>query len=551
MGQLWKKLWRILPAVLAFALLAFQIAIPWTVPHFVTQDGPSHLYTAIVAKKLLFHDAAFRFLYHVNPHTVPSWGSTILLGLCAWIVGAAHAEQLMMSLCLCAGFFSLSYALWALSPEMIPFTPLSNAVLETWFLWVGFYNFYLGIVLVPLAIGFYVRRNGRLTARAGAALALGLVMLFYVHLLAAAIAMLTLGTLAVWLHILRPVASAKRLNWRDQGMQLGMAFALMIPVLLYCWRYARNANQGVAFSQGFLSSVAAAWLAFPMHTFATANGLAGGQWYLWPALLALLTIGALGMRSCEWRTAKGAMAISAAIAFLLYLIAPDTGLGGNQVKVRFAWVVFFLGILVVASVARLQPLQTPIAIFVAVCVAFNLTSTLRTVHDYSVAVEAYLAGLKDIPPGATVIRVRYPMPDLPERYRFHEIGRDPLLHLDAYAAACAAYIDLSDYQAPTADFPIVFKPRLDHDQQFMLLRLDNPRQDESATLDSLRDGLPVKIDYAILLADQSSPDGSAIAKVMADLESSMRLVAQSPAPPFARVYQRIGARIPNRNGDHP
>ena len=48
-----------------------------------------------------------------------------------------------------------------------------------------------------------------------------------------------------------------------------------------------------------------------MHVFATANGLAGGQWYLWPAVLALMIIAVLGMRRSEWRTAKGGLAIAA------------------------------------------------------------------------------------------------------------------------------------------------------------------------------------------------------------------------------------------------
>src|SRR5689334_15269649 len=39
--------WNRLPRTLAFCLLAFQVVIPWTATHFVTQDGPSHLYQAV------------------------------------------------------------------------------------------------------------------------------------------------------------------------------------------------------------------------------------------------------------------------------------------------------------------------------------------------------------------------------------------------------------------------------------------------------------------------------------------------------------------------
>jgi hypothetical protein len=530
----WKRSWRILPAVLAFCLLAIQVAIPWTVPHFVTQDGPSYLYNAVVARKLLFHAQPYESLYSINPHIIPSWASTILFALSSSLAGASHAEQLMMSLMLCLGFFSFSYAIRAFSPKALPFTPLSNALLETWFLWMGFYNFYLGMALVPLGIGFYARRDGKLTMRAAAMLAFGLAILFFVHLLATGISILALAIIGVWLHLARPKLWPQSSGLRDGARQAGMLLGAMVPAILLGLIYALAANGGIPFRPNFLQS----WYEFPMHVFATASGLAGGQWYLWPVVLALMVIAVLGMRRSEWRTAKGGLAMAAMAVFLVYLIVPDSGLGGTQVKVRFAWIVFLLGGLLVASAARLQPLKTPIAIFVSACLAFNLASTAHSVAAYSIAVDDYLSALADIRQGSTIIRLRYPTPDLPERYGFQGIGRDPLFHLDAYAAARLGCMDLSDYQAPSADFPVIFNSALDHDQQFRLLRLEDPSPDESADLDSIRHDLPLPIDYAIVVADESSPAAS-VARTTASLGAGMRLIAQSRAPSFVHVYQRM------------
>jgi len=47
------RFWNAVPAALAFALLVAQAALPWTAKHFVTQDGPSHLYNALVVKDLV------------------------------------------------------------------------------------------------------------------------------------------------------------------------------------------------------------------------------------------------------------------------------------------------------------------------------------------------------------------------------------------------------------------------------------------------------------------------------------------------------------------
>ncbi len=537
MRNLWRSVWRILPALLAFCLLAVQIAIPWTVPHFVTQDGPSYLYTAIVAKNLLFHAQPYAALYRFNPHLVPNWGSLILLAASASVAGPGHAEALAMSLMLCLGFLSLSYAIRSLSPKASPWSPISNCLLQTWFLWIGFYSFYLGMLFVPLAIGFYVGRNGKLSRRAAIALALCLVALFFVHLLAAAVSILVLAIMAIWLHVMRPALEDKSADLRAGVRQTGILLGAVAPVILLGLIFASGENRDVPFHLNIID----AWYQFPMHVFVTSSGVAGAQRYLWPAILGLMIVAALGLRRLEWRTAKGALALAAVALFLAYLVVPDSGLGGNQVKVRFAWVVFLLGGMLLPSVSRLQPVRTPIALFVAACLAFNLAFTTQGLAAYSKAVEDYLSTLTNIRPGSTIIRLRYPTPGVPERYGFAGIGRDPLFHLDAYAAARLGCLDLTDYQAPSADFPVIFNSSIDHDRQFALYRLENPDPDETADLNTVRHELPVPIDYAIVVADASSP-AAPLSKAITNLESGMQVIAQSPAPPFVRLYQRIAAR---------
>jgi hypothetical protein len=85
---------------------------------------------------------------------------------------------------------------------------------------------------------------------------------------------------------------------------------------------------------------------------------------------------------------------------------------------------------------------------------------------------------------------------------------------------------------------VIFNSALDHDQQFRLLRLEDPSPDESADLDSIRHDLPLPIDYAIVVADESSPAAS-VARTTASLGAGMRLIAQSRAPSFVHVYQRM------------
>src|SRR5260370_4418639 len=79
-----------LPALLATVLLVAQVALPWTVKYFVTQDGPSHVYTALTARDVLIHrHSVHRSIYHFRWGAVPNWTSTILLTLLASVARAA------------------------------------------------------------------------------------------------------------------------------------------------------------------------------------------------------------------------------------------------------------------------------------------------------------------------------------------------------------------------------------------------------------------------------------------------------------------------------
>lgn len=430
-------------STLAFSFLAFQVWLPWSVPHLVTEDGPSHLYTAVVARELIFHPHSdFAKVYRFNHRVVPNWGSAIALGVIASVFGVAHAKQVFMTFALIAGFLSFAYAIRAFAPDAARWTPLANFLLQTWFLWLGFYNFYLAMVLCPLVIGYYVRHASALTAKRAVVLGCGMTALFLTHLIPAVIAGLAIAVIALWLNIRAPFGAGAR-----KLLPVGLAF--MPSLILFAW-FARRGREHIEFKSDFVSALEN----FPMHVFATSSGRAGNQHLLYPAALCLIVIAMLAMRRVEWRTAQGGLAISTAVVFVTYLFVPDAGLGGKEAKIRFIWGIFILGGLLLAASPRLRPLRLPLDIYIFVLLIANLTATLETLWNYDDAVEDYLAATRAIRRGAHIVRVRYPTPDVPERYGFQDIGRDPLFHLDSYVAVqCRC---LTDYQAPNKIFPIVF-----------------------------------------------------------------------------------------------
>ena len=268
---------------------------------------------------------------------MPNWTATIVLAVIERITGVDYAEKAMASLCICVGFFAFTYSVRCFAPGANPWTPLANFLLQTWFLWVGFYNFYLSMLLALAIVGYYARGDGVLTIRRGVWLGAGLVGVFFTQLLGAVVAITTLGFIAAWVQAIVPRTFRPRaaLRWR----QMGCVALAMLPTLLLTFLFARSSPPLDHSKNDWLGAL----LAFPLHTFASAAGLAGGQVYVWPAVLSYMVAAVFLMTRSEWRCPKGGVVLAAIALFGLYVAVPDEGLGGSIVKVRFAWGVFLLG----------------------------------------------------------------------------------------------------------------------------------------------------------------------------------------------------------------
>jgi hypothetical protein len=524
-----------IPAILAFSLLVFQASIPWTVPHFVTQDGASHLYAAIVARDLLLHPHSdYAAAYAFNPRFVPSWGCPIILGAIAAVCGAAHAEPVFASLAIIAGFFAFAYAIRALSPDANRWTPLTNFLLQPVFLWLGFYNFYLAMVLSQLLIGYYSRHAAAFTARRIAVLASGMAALILIHLMGAVLAGLAVFGIAVWVNMIASyLLPTKRELFRIRLRRLAAVGLAFVPALtLFC---CFAGGQRIALTTGFAHALEA----FPMEVFTSTHGGAGDQSSLTWAVLCLIVLAMLMMRRADWATAHGGLAVSAVLAFLAYLIVPDEGLGGSMVKIRFVWGVFLLGGLLLAATARLRPWFVLFEVYVCVLLATSLVSNRDAVRGYSRAVDDYLVAAAQVPREARLVRLRYATPDLPARYGFEGIVGDPLLHADAYVAAQCGCLDLSDQSGPAGTFPIALNRAVPEEQRRQLWLLERPGADAGKVLRWLQSTLPVAINYVIVVGDQSTPDldQTPFRAVLGQLNSEMRLAGTSGGEPFVHVYQ--------------
>jgi hypothetical protein len=535
------RFWNAVPAALAFALMVAQAALPWTAKHFVTQDGPSHLYNAVVVRDLaLDAHSPYAAVYAIQRKFVSNWGTVVVFNGLVLLFGVQHAEKAMLTLCSVLAFVGLAYFIRSLDPRRSPWSPILNFLICTQFLWIGFYNFYLGMAVFPLVAGYYVRRMGEMSLPRTAVVASGLMALCFMHALAMALAFLTMAVVCLWSVVAAPLllSGPKRdtaVAVREALRNVGWLLLAVVPVAVVAGTLV-----GTTGFRGVGGDFVSSWKNFPFHLFTSSSGRTGEQLLLYPAMLFYMAVGAAAMRRPEMATTRAGVFAAAGLVFVLCLAGPESAFGADALKPRLAWAVFLLGCAAASTVGRLRPLRTPVSVFVACMVAGSLAAAhRRNAASVSSAIDAYLAAMTRIPAGSTLVRVLFPTDRARTRFGFQDVVSDPLYHADALIAAQSRLIDLSDYQAGRELFPVHFTERIPDDLRHPLWMLEGGPTDTAAVLRKVLNECPIPIDYVVVVGDRPPADHAAdFNATVRELDSRMDLFAADPTNAFVQVYRR-------------
>jgi hypothetical protein len=408
-----------------------------------------------------------------------------------------------------------------------------NFLLCTWFLWIGFYNFHLGVVVMALLAGYYVRHVREMNAKRALLFGVGFIVLFFTHVLPLGLMLITVAVVWTW-------AFAADLAARRTGPPMrsaGWTSLAALPALALCVVFLGNAMGGTA----LVPNAGWAWNNFPMHAFAGSRGRTGEQAFLVSAMLFYLVAGALAMRRTEWSSARGALFVMSAVSFVLYLLLPNAGFGGDEIKIRLAWVVFVFGCIAASTVERMRAIGVPAAVYVAVLLSASLVHAYRhNVAGVSSIVEQYTRPLEQLPERSTFVRVRFPAEQTRVRFGMDIVALEPLFHADALVAAQRNLVALTDYQALSDTFPVTLHPSLPPETRTRLWDLEGTSPNAVKSLYELLANPPVPIGYVVLLGD-GTPANTAeqYRNVRSHLDTTMQLFAADSAGGFVRVYKRL------------
>ncbi len=181
--------WIMGTAVLGLGLVP-AIAAIWTVPWFVTQDSPAHVYNAEILARSFDPDSPFAGTFAIRWQPIPNWVGHVLLAGLIRMIPAWTADRIMTSLTLVGFAASVFWLRLRIGRDddlgggrYLPAAALLAVLLAMNITWLfGFTSFTLGACLFPITLGFWWPRRDHLGAGGIVGLWVLLVLGYFCHL---------------------------------------------------------------------------------------------------------------------------------------------------------------------------------------------------------------------------------------------------------------------------------------------------------------------------------------------------------------------------------
>jgi hypothetical protein len=541
-----------LPALVSLTLLVFQVGLIWFGGGIPTQDGSSHAYNALVLRELLFHSgSAFRRPYALNSYPTSNWVSSLLISLGNMLAGPSHAEQVLATIAILSLFAAMYYAQRALSPKRALLWPVLNALLNVWFLWTGFYSFYLGMAVSLFCVGYYIRHLRHMATRHYVWLGTAMMILYFTHPMAQVLTGVVLSVVCIW-DVLYPAdesTQAGQLSCRLRSTLRSYVLLLvsMVPSAIFLLIFMRQEKLVQAPSAFSWKELGLRLSFFPVDLFRVERSelFLSVSDVLCAGILFAIFASVVLWKRADWRGTQGGLFAAVVIMFGIYLFTPERSGDAGYIKERIAWAILIFSIVTASASVRSRITLRMLALFLAPFVAVNLYLTDATAWSATRA-RAYYAPLEQaIRPGSSFLRLNYPADEFEKRYDLPALKYDPMLHAAELVALQKSCLSWSNYEAVSSQaFPVVF--RLSQAEKKLLSLFENRNDKKAEALQWFLAGPGNRVEYIAVYGELPKPGNVNADRDLADdfrdvlelLTRKYDLIATSGEGPVLRLYQR-------------
>lgn len=443
--------WRNAERLMFFGLLAVSLVPILVSSHFPSEDGPMHVANAAIYR--FSESPLFQEWYTTSWDPIPNMATDALMSLMLGFLGAELTQKVMAVLLAVGLPLAFRWCLAAVNRDAVWMAALVIPVAHGRFLYNGYWNFEMALVLALVTLGYWMRfmRTGERTPMRWA----GAVLLFLVTYLSHIVPFLLL------LAMTGAVVVDEAMEDGSKGRRLltmvrrygAVLLAAAIPIALYL-RFQTGIESSILYTTGPLRRL----VLFPGYAV-----VALGGYEIPPAGLLVVAVVALTIRSL-WRPTRwqqpGFLILTAAL-LVGFFVVPDIVGNGSDVAQRFA---VFITILPLLWVAR-EPFDRRIGIAglgVAVVVVLGLAAVRLPAHAVlDEDISEYLSGREVVEEGSAVL----PLWMSPiEEGRGPGGGQrvvEPLVELAGLLMADGDVIDLHHLPPAIDIFPFRFRDGLD------------------------------------------------------------------------------------------
>jgi hypothetical protein len=524
-------------AVALAALIALHLVPIWAFAYFPSQDGPSHVDSANVIRECLAGRAAFTEYFTMDHFVCPNMLGHVVLALLMGAFSPVVSEKLLLTGYTILFPVSVRYALAGIDRSAAGLSLLALPLAHSWLLYLGFYNFALGLPLAALAVGYWLRHGENLSARSVLALAGLMMLLLSTHVVCLAVTFLIVGVIAAGSFASSVVRGSSRRALRP--LLLTVAAGLPSVVL------------ALAYMSGHVAGGVPTWfrphlvkdLAMPdvLRVFDDRERwLATGVSALFAAAVAWGLIVKLrrGLDRFDW------LLVAIAALAWLYVSLPDRTLGGSFLISRLELFLFVTALLWLAGSGIGSRARALVQIGAAALAVGFVAVRVPHVRELSGYFEEYAGAAERIAPGATVLPICLSQRGRAPDGRILSRRVQVFLHAAGYVTAARDAVNLGNYEAHRPVFPIRY--RADRDP-YVHLGPEGEIEAEPPSVDFLAypERTGGRVDYVLVWGQPlERHDRARLASLVDQLRRGYDLIYTSPVRGNVALFRRKAAPPP-------
>lgn len=445
---------RFLEQVCFFVLVIINCSVLFVAKHFPTLDGPAHLYNATILKELLTSNTnIYSDFFTLNPQFPPNVLSHVLLILFKYFLPWFVAEKtlILLHLAFTPLFFRLIVKHFNPSQPWLCYLifPLTHLSL----LYMGFYNFTLGILFAIICLKQYFIQMEKSDFKSSLLFFICLILLYFSHIFVFLIVLIFL-----FLHTLFRIISVIKTKGSVADFIKTTSVSLLLPLipsLVLCAVYLLKRQGNYNFK--FMPTDTITWLytnGGPFQAYGIEENL---YCKIIVAILGILSLTQITQRIRIYIASKKISEtfkksdIFLVMAFLLVVLSytmPDEDGYGGYITIRFVLFAFLFLILWLATNISISKITFPLIVGLLTCHFILLTKKSKVICELNKAVIEIEKAIPYIKDKSSVLTF---------------VGYGDLWqakHFGNYLGAGKNLLIFDNYEADAGYFPVIWKEGL-------------------------------------------------------------------------------------------